>query len=101
MGHQYVLQKGDICGLSSVIRYPDVHQNGSLAVFEERVTESGIIKIENLRIHFPPVTPRHLSDKSLSRTYRTKPLVVVVVNDEFLFGELAILRYLQSSGDSN
>ncbi len=64
--------------------------------FEERVTDSGIIKIENLKIHFPPATPRHLSDESLSRTYRTKPLVVV--NNENLFGELAILRYLQMDG---
>lgn len=63
---------------------------------DERVTDSGIINIENLKIHFPPATPRHLSDESLSKTYRNKPLVVV--GDEILFGELAILRYLQMDG---
>ena len=64
--------------------------------FQNRVTDSGILKIENLKIHFPPATPRYLLDESLSRTYRSKPLVVV--NDENLFGELAILRYLQMDG---
>jgi hypothetical protein len=64
--------------------------------FRERITESGIIKIQSLKIHFPPALPRYLSNESLSKTYRSKPLVVV--EDEILFGELAILRYLQMDG---
>jgi len=64
--------------------------------FEERVTDTGIIKIEALKIHFPPAPIRHLVDESLPGTYRNKPLVVV--DGEVLFGELAILRYLQIDG---
>jgi hypothetical protein len=64
--------------------------------FEERVTDIGIIKVENLKIHFSPAPVRYLMDESLARTYRSKPLLVV--NGEVLFGELAILRYLQMDG---
>ena len=64
--------------------------------FEERVTDIGIIRIESLKIHFPSATIPHLLDESLSKTYRSKPMVVV--NEEILFGELAILRYLQMDG---
>jgi hypothetical protein len=63
--------------------------------FAERVTDFGIIRIESLKIRFPFAPVRYLADESLSKTYR-KPLVVV--NDEILFGELAILRYLQMDG---
>jgi hypothetical protein len=76
-----------------------MHKLMSIAIsssFEERTTAKGIVKIENLRIHFTPAVPRHLPDSTLSSTYRSKPLVVV--NDEILFGELAILRYLQMDG---
>jgi hypothetical protein len=64
--------------------------------FQERITESSIIQIQSLKIQFPPALPRYLSDESLPKTYRSKPLVVVA--DEMLFGELAILRYLQMDG---
>jgi hypothetical protein len=64
--------------------------------FQERITESGMIKIQSLKIRFPPALPRYLSNESLSKTYRSKPLVMV--DDEILFGELAILRYLQMDG---
>lgn len=64
--------------------------------FEERMTNIGVIKIESLKIHFPSAAVRHLLDESLSKTYRSKPMVVV--NNEHLFGELAILRYLQMDG---
>ena len=63
---------------------------------EQRLTDSGTVAIESLKIHFPAATPRHLLDESLSKTYRSKPLVLV--NNEALFGELAILRYLQMDG---
>jgi hypothetical protein len=64
--------------------------------FEERTTDVGIICIESLKLHFPLAPVRHILDESLSKTYRRKPLVTV--NDEILFGELAILRYLQMDG---
>jgi len=63
---------------------------------EERATDFGKINIESLKINFTPAEPRYLSDKSLSRTYTSKPLVKV--DDEVLFGELAILKYLQKDG---
>jgi hypothetical protein len=64
--------------------------------FQERMTETGIIKIQRLKIHFPPVLPRYISNESLSKTYGSKPLLAV--DHEILFGELAILRYLQMDG---
>jgi hypothetical protein len=64
--------------------------------FQERITENGIIQIQSLRIQFPPASPRYPSNDKLPKTYRSKPLVVVA--DEILFGELAILRYLQMDG---
>ncbi len=64
--------------------------------FQERITDSGTIKIQRLKIGFPPAIPRYLSNESLPKTYSSKPLVVV--GDEILFGELAILRYLQMDG---
>jgi len=64
--------------------------------FQERLTERGSVQIQSLKIHFPPALPRYISNESLSKTYRSKPLVAV--NDEILFGELAILRFLQMDG---
>jgi hypothetical protein len=67
-----------------------------LSAFEERMTDFGVIKIECLKIHFPLATAQSLLDESLPKTYRSKRLVNV--NNEILFGELAILRYLQMDG---
>ena len=64
--------------------------------FSERKIGNEIIKIENLKIHFPQAFPAHLTDEIVSWTYRTKPLVVI--DDEHLFGELAILRVLKKDG---
>jgi hypothetical protein len=63
---------------------------------DERIIDSGIINITNLKIQFEPAKPRHLTDERLSKTYLSKPLVKV--DNENLFGELAILRYLQKDG---
>lgn len=63
---------------------------------ESRKTDHGVVKIQNLRVHFPSAGPPYLLDETLPKTYRSKPLVVV--NGDVLFGELAILRYLQMDG---
>ena len=66
--------------------------------FVSRKTSKGTISIESLKIHFTRVEDsQQLPDmKDLPRTYRSKPLVTV--GGEILFGELAILRYLQRDG---
>jgi hypothetical protein len=47
-------------------------------------------------IRFPSANPPKLIGSDLPRTYTSKPLVQV--GDEALFGELAILRYLEMDG---
>jgi hypothetical protein len=63
---------------------------------------SGEIQIESLKIHFPcaslqQVKKSHVLDTVNDITYLSKP-VVSVDKQTILFGELAILRYLEKDG---
>jgi hypothetical protein len=53
-------------------------------------------KIPQWTIRFPPANPDRLPADALARTYTSKPLVEV--GGEALFGELAIVRWLQRDG---
>ncbi len=64
--------------------------------FIQREIDGCNISIENLNVQFPSANPKYLKDANLSKTYLSKPLVQV--KSESLFGELAILRYLQMDG---
>ena len=56
----------------------------------------GVVELQALRIAFPRATPDHLPDGKLPRTYTSKPLVSV--NGDAMFGELAIVRWLERDG---
>ena len=63
-----------------------------------QTTTNGTIEVESLKIHFRCPQLKQLlelnqSFATLRSTYLAKP--VVTVGDEILFGELAILRYLE------
>jgi hypothetical protein len=62
---------------------------------ERITTEKDSIDITSLKTRFPAMQEK-LTDLSLSKTYRSKPLVAV--EGEALFGELAILKCLQKFG---
>ena len=53
----------------------------------------GTLEILTPRIGFPRATPDHLPEGKLPRTYTSKPLVSV--NGDAMFGELAIVRWLE------
>ncbi|MDZ7725469.1 MAG: hypothetical protein U5R06_22260 [candidate division KSB1 bacterium] len=61
-----------------------------------RILDSDVINITNFKMQFEPAEPRYLTDERLSKTYLSKPLVKI--DNENLFGELAILRFLQKDG---
>lgn len=66
-----------------------------------RKTVSGEIQIEGLKIHFPcaslqQIKKSHLLDTLNDSTHLSKP--VVSIDQAILFGELAILRYLEKDG---
>ena len=66
-----------------------------------RKTANGQIQIEGLKIHFPcaslqQIKKSHVLDTLTESTYLNKP--VVSVDQNILFGELAILRYLEKDG---
>jgi hypothetical protein len=54
------------------------------------------VRIPRWTIQFPPADPDRLAPGTLGRTYTVKPLVDV--DGEPLFGELAIVRWLQKDG---
>lgn len=55
-----------------------------------------VVNLSTWTVNFPPATPARLYENSLERTYSRKPLVDVA--GESLFGELAIVRWLQKDG---
>ena len=57
---------------------------------------ANVVKIRALRIAFSRATPDRLPDGALSQTYTSKPLVSV--HGDAMFGELAILRWLEKDG---
>jgi hypothetical protein len=66
-----------------------------------RKTVTGEIQIEGLKIHFPcaslqQVKKSRVLDTLNDSTYLSKP--VVSIDQTILFGELAILRYLEKDG---
>lgn len=63
----------------------------------QRLLPSGkSVSIDTWTVSFPPANPAHLPEGVLPKTYTNKPLVQV--DSESLFGELAILRWLQKDG---
>jgi hypothetical protein len=69
--------------------------------FINRKTATGEIQIEGLKIHFPcaslqQVKKSRVLDTLNDSTYLSKP--VVSIDQTILFGELAILRYLEKDG---
>ena len=58
--------------------------------------DASTISIRALRIAFSRATPNRLPDGTLPRTYTSKPLVSV--NGAAMFGELAIVRWLENDG---
>jgi hypothetical protein len=61
------------------------------------ILPSGIeVQVPRWTIRFPAADPERLPQGSLGRTYTIKPLVDV--DGEPLFGELAIVRWLQKDG---
>ena len=54
------------------------------------------VAIRYLRIAFSRATPNRLAEGTLPRTYTAKPLVSV--NGAAMFGELAIVRWLEKDG---
>lgn len=56
----------------------------------------GRSRIQTLRIAFPNASPPRLPEGTLPRTYTAKPLVSV--DGDAMFGELAILRWLEKDG---
>ena len=56
----------------------------------------GVAKIRALKLAFSRATPDRLPDGTLAHTYTSKPLVSV--NGDAMFGELAILRWLEKDG---
>src|SRR6478672_6888204 len=54
------------------------------------------ISIRSLRIAFSRATPNRLPEGTLPRTYTVKPLVSV--NGAAMFGELAIVRWMEKDG---
>ena len=66
--------------------------------YVNRRTDSGEIRIEGLKIHFPCASLQQVKNCRIldvleDKTYLSKP--VVVHDGRVLFGELAILRYLE------
>ena len=55
--------------------------------------DGGTVSIRALRIAFSRATPDRLPEGTLPRTYTSKPLVSV--NGAAMFGELAIVRWLE------
>ncbi|HKU49564.1 MAG TPA: VRR-NUC domain-containing protein [Nitrososphaera sp.] len=63
-----------------------------------RKTDNGEIRIEGLKIHFPPATLLQIKNSRVldileDKAYLSKP--VLVHDGRVIFGELAILRYLE------
>jgi hypothetical protein len=63
-----------------------------------RKTEGGEIRIEGLKIHFPPASLQQIKNSRIlevleDKAYLNKP--VVAHEGRVLFGELAVLRYLE------
>jgi hypothetical protein len=58
--------------------------------------DGGTISIRALHIAFSRATPNRLPEGTLPRTYTPKPLVSV--NGAAMFGELAIVRWLEKDG---
>lgn len=58
--------------------------------------DGSTISIRALRIAFSRATPDRLPEGTLPRTYTSKPLVSV--NGAAMFGELAIVRWLEKDG---
>ena len=58
--------------------------------------DGSTVSIRALRVAFSRATPNRLADGTLPRTYTTKPLVSV--NGAAMFGELAIVRWLEKDG---
>jgi len=72
----------------------------SLASFSElrsvTLPVRGLAQLQALRIAFPRATPDRLPEGKLPRTYTSKPLVSF--NGDAMFGELAIVRWLERDG---
>lgn len=58
--------------------------------------DGSAVSIRTLRITFSRATPNRLPEGTLPRTYTSKPLVSV--NGAAMFGELAIVRWLEKDG---
>ena len=58
--------------------------------------DGSTVSIRALRIAFSRATPNRLPEGTLPRTYTVKPLVSV--NGAAMFGELAIVRWLEKDG---
>lgn len=56
----------------------------------------GVVELQALRVAFPRATPERLPKGKLPPTYTSKPLVSV--NGDAMFGELAIVRWLERDG---
>jgi hypothetical protein len=77
-----------------------MHSLRGLAIrtgIQRRTLPSGkSASIATWTIRFLPASPSHLPECVLPKTYTNKPLVQV--QQESLFGELAVLRWLQKDG---
>lgn len=63
---------------------------------ERPLAGGGSVPVTEIRVSFKPGVPDRLPDGVLAPTYTNKPLVSL--GDETLFGELAILRLLETDG---
>jgi hypothetical protein len=68
----------------------------NISTTEYQLPSGAVVKLATWTVNFPPAKPDRLPDDSLKQTYRRKPLVDVA--GESLFGELAIVRWLQKDG---
>jgi len=69
---------------------PSIHQQSV------PLPDGGTVSIRTLRISFSRATPNRLPEGTLPRTYTSKPLVSA--NGAAMFGELAIVRWLEKDG---
>jgi hypothetical protein len=63
---------------------------------EVTLPSGSVVKIRALRVAFSRATPDRLPEGTLLHTYTSKPLVSV--DGDAMFGELAILRWLEKDG---
>ena len=68
----------------------------SIAQRPVTLPDGSTVAIRSLRIAFSRATPNRLPEGTLPRTYTAKPLVSV--NGAAMFGELAIVRWLEKDG---